>query len=120
RVKGGPVEPALQVLLVVDELSQPLAIVGNSTAHGTVLGDRNFLVSGDWQGAYQRALEARFPSATALYTNGAEGDIAPSSPGGETDFDRCESLGTALADRTADLARTIEKTTGTARMSYVE
>src|SRR5258706_1870375 len=120
RVKDGPVDPELQVLLIANELSQPLAILSNFTAHGTVLSDRNFLVSGDWQGSYQRALEARFPSAVALYTNGAEGNIAPSSPGGETDFDRCESLGQALAQRAANLVATIEKTTGTARITYVE
>jgi neutral ceramidase len=120
RVKDGPVDPELQVLLVVDELSQPLAILSNYTAHGTVLSERNFLVSGDWQGAYQREVELRFPSAVAMYTNGAEGNIAPSSPGGNDDFERCESLGRALGEQTANLVRTIEKTTGEVRLSYVE
>lgn len=120
RVKDGPVDPDLSVLLVVDDLSQPMAIVGNYTAHGTVLSDRNMLVSGDWQGYWQRAVEAAFPTAVAMYTNGAEGNIAPSSPGGETDFDRCESLGKALAERTAILVRSIEKTSATVRLTYVE
>jgi hypothetical protein len=120
RVKDGPVDPELHALLVVDELARPMAIVGNYTAHGTILSDKNFLVSGDWQGAWQRALERRFPSAVALYTNGAEGNIAPSSPSGETEFERCDSLGEALAERTANLVRTIDKTTGRVRISYVE
>jgi len=120
RVKDGPVDPELHVMLVVDELSQPMAIVGNYTAHGTVLGDTNFLVSGDWQGSWQRSLEARFPTALALYTNGAEGDVAPSAPSGENGFEKCESLGRALAERTGDLVRAIGKTTGTVRMTYVE
>jgi Neutral/alkaline non-lysosomal ceramidase, N-terminal len=120
RVKDGPVDPELHALLVVDELARPMAIVGNYTAHGTVLSEKNFLVSGDWQGAWQRAVEARFPSAVALYTNGAEGNIAPRTPGGETEWDRIESMGQALAERTANLVRTIDKTSGTARISYVE
>lgn len=120
RVKDGPVDPDLSVLLVVDDFSQPLAIVGNYTAHGTILSDRNMLVSGDWQGYWQRAVEARFPTAVALYTNGAEGNIAPSSPGGETDFERCESLGKALAERTANLVLSIEKTTAKVTLTYVE
>ncbi|MBI3854051.1 MAG: neutral/alkaline non-lysosomal ceramidase N-terminal domain-containing protein, partial [Planctomycetes bacterium] len=120
RVKEGPVDPELQVMLVVDELARPLAVVGNYTAHGTVLSERNFLVSGDWQGAWQRALESRFPSAISLYTNGAEGNIAPSAPSGDGEFDRCESLGRALAERTANLVGTIAKTTGTVKLSYVE
>jgi hypothetical protein len=120
RVKDGPVDPELHAMLVVDELARPMAIVGNYTAHGTVLSDKNFLVSGDWQGAWQRALERRFPTAVALYTNGAEGNIAPSAPSGETEFERCDSLGEALAERTANLVRTIDKTTGRVRISYVE
>jgi neutral/alkaline ceramidase-like enzyme len=120
RVKDGPVDPELQVLLVVDELARPLAIVGNYTAHATVLSDKNFLVSGDWPGAWQRTLEARFPSAVSMFTNGAEGNIAPRTPGGDTDFDRVESMGQALAERTANLVQTIDKTTGTVKMTYVE
>ncbi|HVE39545.1 MAG TPA: neutral/alkaline non-lysosomal ceramidase N-terminal domain-containing protein, partial [Planctomycetota bacterium] len=120
RVKDGPVDPELSVLLVVNEISQPMAVVANFAAHGTVLSDQNFLVSGDWQGAFQRDLEARFPTATALYTNGAEGDIAPSAPSGENGFEKCESLGRALAERTANLVATIDKTTGTVKLSYVE
>jgi hypothetical protein len=120
RVKDGPVDPELSLLMVVNEISQPMAIVANFAAHGTVLSDQNFLVSGDWQGSFQRALEARFPSALALYTNGAEGDLAPSSPGGESGFEKCEALGRALAERAANLAGTIDKTTGTVKMRYVE
>jgi len=120
RVKDGPVDPELHALLVVDELARPMAIVGNYTAHGTVLSEKNFLVSGDWQGAWQRAVEARFPSAVALYTNGAEGNIAPRTPGGETEWDRIESMGQALAERTANLVRTIDKTTGKVKLTYVE
>lgn len=120
REKGGPVDPDLSVLVVENDLSQPIAILGNYAAHGTVLSDQNFLVSGDWQGAYQRVLETRFPSAVALYTNGAEGNIAPSPPGGADDFECCQALGTALADRTANLVASIAKATGTVKMTYVE
>jgi len=120
RVKDGPIDPEHQVLLVVDELARPIAVVGNYTAHATVLSASNMLVSGDWVGSWQRAVESRFPSAVALFTNGAEGNIAPRTPGGETEFDKCENMGQALADQTANLVRTIDKTTGTVKMTYVE
>jgi len=120
RVKDGPVDPELQVLMVVDSLNRPMAIVSNYTAHGTILSERNMLVSGDWQGAFQRDLEKEFPSALALYTNGAEGNIAPSSPSDGGEFERTEALGKALAGVAANLARTIEKTTGLVKLSYVE
>jgi len=121
RQKGGPVDPELNVLLVTDGLDRPLAVVANYTAHGTILSDRNMLLSGDWQGALQREMERQFPTAVALYTNGAEGNIAPSSPAeGDGGFERTEALGKALADRVANLVRGIEKTTETVKLSYVE
>lgn len=119
RVKDGPVDPELNVLLVVDSLDRPMAVVGNYTAHGTILSERNMLISGDWQGAYQRAVEREFPTAVAMYTNGAEGNISPSSQG-DLEFERTEALGGIVARATANLVRTIEKTTGLVKLSYVE
>jgi len=120
RVKDGPVDPELNVLVVTDDQSQPLAVLSNYTAHGTLLSDKNMEISGDWQGAFQRAVERRLPGATALYTNGAEGDIAPSSPSDGDGFERCEALGEAVAERVLNLVQTIEKPTGTVKLSYVE
>jgi hypothetical protein len=119
RHEGGPTDPEVNVLLVEDELARPIAVVTNYTAHGTVLSEKNFLVSGDWQGSFQRALERKLPGV-ALYTNGAEGDIAPKPPGGRDPFERCEAMGEALAARAANLASAIEKTTGQVTISYVE
>lgn len=120
RVKDGPVDPELNVMRVEDLLGRPMAIVANYTAHATVLSERNMLASGDWPGAFQRHVERDFPTALALYTNGAEGDVAPSSPGEGGEFDRAEALGRAVADRVSNLVQTIEKTTKTVKLSYVE
>jgi neutral ceramidase len=120
RVKGGPVDPELNVMLVADVLSRPLAIVANYTAHGTILSERNMLASADWQGAFQRQVERDFPGALALYTNGAEGNISPSSPGDGGEYERCEAMGRAVAGHVANLVRTIEKTSETVKLSYVE
>ncbi|HLY11651.1 MAG TPA: neutral/alkaline non-lysosomal ceramidase N-terminal domain-containing protein [Planctomycetota bacterium] len=121
RVKGGPVDPELNVLRVDDALGRPMAILTNYTAHGTILSERNLLLSGDWQGALQRDLERQFPTAVALYTNGAEGNIAPSSPSDrDGEFERCEALGQAIADKVANLVQTIDKTTERVKLSYVE
>ncbi|HLF92194.1 MAG TPA: neutral/alkaline non-lysosomal ceramidase N-terminal domain-containing protein [Planctomycetota bacterium] len=119
RHDGGPTDPEVNVLLVEDTLARPIAVVTNYTAHGTVLSDKNFLVSGDWPGAFQRALESRLP-AVALYTNGAEGDIAPRAPGGRDPFERCHAIGDALAGRVANLVGALEKTTGQVTLGYVE
>jgi hypothetical protein len=121
RVKGGPVDPELNVLLVADSIGRPMAVLANYAAHGTILSDQNMLLSGDWQGAMQREVERRYPGAVALFANGAEGNIAPSSPAeGDGGFERTEALGQAMADEAAKLVRTIEKTTERVKLSYVE
>lgn len=120
RVKGGPVDPELNVLLVTDDQDRPLAVVSNYTAHGTILSEKNMLVSADWQGAFQRAVEGQLPGAVALYTNGAEGNIAPSSPSDGDGFERCEVLGRALGEQVLNLLRTIAKPTPEVKLSYVE
>ncbi len=119
RHKDGPTDPELSLLAVLDAMNRPLAVLANYTAHGTVLSDRNFLVSGDWPGAFQRSLEARL-GTTALFTNGAEGDVAPRPPGGRDDFEQCEAMGAALAERAANLVRAIEKPPPEATITYVE
>jgi hypothetical protein len=119
RHPGGPTDPEVNLLSVTDPEGRLLAIVTNFAAHGTVLSDKNFQVSGDWPGMFQRALEARV-GAVALYTNGAEGDQAPSPPAGEDPFDRCRAMGEALAEIVANRVGTIEKTTGDVTMNYVE
>ncbi|HXX95435.1 MAG TPA: neutral/alkaline non-lysosomal ceramidase N-terminal domain-containing protein [Planctomycetota bacterium] len=119
RHEGGPTDPELSILKVQDDLDQPMALVINYAAHGTVLSDKNFQLSGDWPGAFQRALEERL-GGLALYTNGAEGDIAPRVPGGRDPFERCQAMGQALAERVANLVGALEKTTGGVRLGYVE
>ncbi len=119
RVKDGPIDPELNLLLVTDLLARPMAVLANYAAHGTLLGDKNFLVSGDWIGAFQRALEARVPGV-ALFTNGAEGDVAPRAPAGRDDFEKCAALGEALAERSANLVRALDKTSAQVTISYVE
>jgi len=86
-----PVDPALGVMRVGG------AIVVNYTAHPTIVGPKSMDVSADWPGALQRHLEKL--GAVALFTNGAEGDMSPAAPGGEDDFEKCERLGAALAER---------------------
>jgi hypothetical protein len=119
RSKDGPVDPELNVLIVRDELARPMAVLANFSAHATVIGEKSFLVSADWPGAFQRALESR-TGGTTLFTNGAEGDVAPRAPGGRDAFEKAEALGEALAARAANLVGGIAKSTGQVRMSYVE
>ena len=73
------------------------------TAHATVLDSDNFLISADWPGAMERAIEFAMPGVVALHINGAEGDMAPSTKFGGT-FASVEFYGDTLAERAVELA----------------
>ncbi|MBI2933061.1 MAG: neutral/alkaline non-lysosomal ceramidase N-terminal domain-containing protein [Planctomycetes bacterium] len=107
---SAPVDPALGVIRI-----GPAQIV-NYAAHPTVLDAGNMRISGDWPGALQRHLEVR--GVKAMFTNGAEGDVAPRTPGGADDFDKCERMGAALAERV--WAVPLDESTGAVSMRYVE
>ncbi len=72
-----PVDPQLTVLAACAPDGRPRAIVGNYTCHPTVLATDVYEISGDYPGYFQRALEAFYPSATVLFTNGCCGDVRP-------------------------------------------
>ncbi len=117
--KDGPVDPELSLLRVTDELGRPIAVVTNYAAHATVLSEKNFLLSADWPGAFQRALGERV-GAPARFTNGAGGNIAPRAPEGREEFERAAAMGEALARKAADLLKEVEKPAGRDRISYKE
>ncbi|HEX7899780.1 MAG TPA: neutral/alkaline non-lysosomal ceramidase N-terminal domain-containing protein [Planctomycetota bacterium] len=119
RSPSGPVDPELGLMVVLDVRSRPMALVATFAAHATILPDRARLLSADWPGAFQRALEAR-AGCPVLYLNGAEGDVAPRAPGGTGDFGRVEAMGAALAERAASLLPGIEKRAVRGTIRYVE
>ncbi len=55
----------------------PLAALFNFAVHGTSLGASNMLFSADCMGEMERGIEAGLAGAVAIFTNGAEGDVAP-------------------------------------------
>lgn len=119
RRGAGPVDPELGVMAVLDSLRRPLAVVATYAAHPTVLSDQVRHLSGDWPGAFQRALESRV-GCPVLYLNGAEGDVAPQPPPGPGPFARAEGMGAALAERAAGLLIGIENRPSGGTIAYVE
>ena len=55
----------------------PIAALFNFAVHGTSLGATNMLFSADCMGEMERVVETGLPGAIALFSNGAEGDVAP-------------------------------------------
>jgi hypothetical protein len=87
---------------------KPIAILVNFATHPTILGHENMEISAEWPGVLQRKMEEAFPGATALYTNGAEGDQSPGHAEGADDFERVADFGTRLAQIAEGVAREIE------------
>lgn len=99
---------------------RPLALVGIFAAHPTCLGPENVLVSADFPGYFCQALERKLGSgATALFLNGAEADVAPSSPSGSSGFAAAREIGEALAEAAAS-SRPLQRAPGRTRLGSVE
>jgi hypothetical protein len=84
------------------------ALLVHFATHPTILGASNMLISAEWPGVLQQALEAAFPGAVALYCNGAEGDQSPDGAKGEDEFVRVKDYGTRLAQRAQTVAQQIK------------
>ncbi|NIA13689.1 MAG: hypothetical protein GWP08_06370 [Nitrospiraceae bacterium] len=99
------VDDDLTLLRLDDEGGNPYAVVVNFTAHGTIMTEKEMLVSGGWAGNMQRTVEALMgDGVTCLYTNGAEGDIRPNGARGSSRWEMAEDYGRRVGIRAASLA----------------
>jgi len=94
---GRASDPALSLLRVDGQDGQPIALLFNFTAHPTILDDDNMLISAEWPGAAETALEQALPGAVALFFNGAEGDQSPSTGRFGAKFDAVAGFGGEIA-----------------------
>ena len=77
-VRRGPIDPEVGVLLAQRPNGSPLAVLCNFTAH-PICAMSQPLVSADYPGFAMAAVEAALgPGVTALFTQGACGDVNPS------------------------------------------
>jgi len=104
------VDPTVWVMRVDALDGTCRALLVNFAAHPTILSDKNMLISAEWPGVLQRQLEKAFPGAVALFTNGGEGDQAPSGAVGADDFAKVEDYGTRLARIVEGITQTMETT----------
>jgi len=100
--------PVLSVLRVDGDDGKVRALLVHFATHPTFLGADNMLVSAEWPGAMQQALETAYPGAVALYCNGAEGDQSPDGADSGEAFARVMTYGTRLAQRAQALAQGIK------------
>jgi hypothetical protein len=82
-----------------------------------VLGPDNYQYSADYPGAMKRAIEAQFPGATALFIQGAAGDINPyrDKEPVATQFKAMEEMGQTLGKYVAGMLNKTKPITGALR-----
>lgn len=114
---GTPVDPQVGVLRV-DHDGRPRGVLMNYTCHPVVLGPDNLLITADYPGYAVRVVERAFGEGlTAMFTNGATGDVNPGhsaelsaigAPIPGRTFERAEKLGTMLAGEVIKVIETIQ------------
>ncbi|MFV2067537.1 MAG: hypothetical protein ACC645_11200, partial [Pirellulales bacterium] len=72
----GPVDRQIGLIRLERPDGSPIALIANYAIHGTVLGGRNRLISGDVSGVVAEYVESEI-GAPLLLVNGAEGNVAP-------------------------------------------
>jgi hypothetical protein len=73
RNPGGPIDREI-VALAVRAGRKPVAFMANFACHGVILGQENYLVSGDWPGNASRLVQER-TGAPLLILNGGCGNV---------------------------------------------
>ncbi len=72
----GPVDRQIGLIRLERTDGTPIALITNYAIHGTVLGGKNRLISGDVPGIIAEYVERKV-GAPMLFINGAEGNVAP-------------------------------------------
>lgn len=72
----GPTDRQIGLIRLERADRSTLAVIANYSMHGTALGERNTLISGDAPGTVEAYVEEKL-GAPMLYVNGAAGNLAP-------------------------------------------
>ncbi len=87
----------------------PLAVLVNWTAHPTFMDENDMWVSAGWPGYLQRELEAWIgQGVTAMYYNGAQGDLSPVEKFGSSHYEKAERYGRTIAKHAFQLHQSID------------
>ncbi len=109
RDRPGVFDPEVGVVKIVRPDGTPICALFNFAVHGTSLDSDNFLYSADCMGYAERFVESLVGSGvTAIFTNGAEGDVAPDAG----DWTGAESTGRTIAERVHQVWQSLATTTG--------
>jgi neutral ceramidase len=104
--RGAPfVDEDLTLLRLDTKNGKPYVLLVNYTAHGTIMTEKEMLISAGWAGVMQRTVEEVVgENVTCMYTNGAEGDMSPSGAHGGSRWEMAENYGRRIGLEAAELA----------------
>ncbi len=120
RDEDGPVDPQVGVIRIEDADGTAIAFITNMAAHPTtVWDDRMLSISADFPGFFNTELERLSdPGSVSLFLNGALGNQRPRSQGDLEGWERTASIGRTLAQRTIEVAESIECSQEPLRFAY--
>ena len=108
RNPDGPCDHDVAVGRVDDQNRNPIAIFVNWPCHGTVSGQENYQLTGDWPGAAARFIEKSFDHKVIVpVTAGASADINPIY-GPNSKFQDIDAIGMLLGEEVVRVAGSIE------------
>ena len=103
RTRNAGVDPVLNWMLI-EKANGKRCYMMRFSGHPTILDDDNMLISAEYPGYLQRAVE-NATGATAVYLGGAVGSMSPSAPDAPTPFEKCEAMGNVLAKLVLDASQ---------------
>ena len=106
----GPVDRDLFVIAVKDPEGNVKSVLYSCACHPTVLDYDNLDITGDFVSPACREIEKRYPGSTAIFMQGACGDINPATKAGNTEhrqtyFSDIEFTGKVLANDVYNVIR---------------
>jgi hypothetical protein len=104
----GPVDRRIGLLRIEKEDGTPIVLIANYPMHGTVMGSKNLLISGDAQGAVSEFVEQK-TGAPLIFINGAAGNLAPIYSA--SNFDKFGQFPVLLGNKILDANQKILATT---------
>jgi len=97
-----PTDPYLSILRF-DKEDKPWVIFVNFTAHETIMTPKEMYLSAGYPGIIQRTVETFIPDTVCMFSNGAEGDVAPFGYHGDSAWEAMENYGLTLSKIVIDL-----------------
>lgn len=94
---------SVNVLKIENADAEVVGIVCNYACHPTVLGQHNYQFSSDYPSYFRQYLEAAYPHATVIFSQGCAGNISTRFTKKESSFEEANRFGELLGQRVKEM-----------------